>query len=97
MDLVYIRIVSVFKHMIYLLGFLLFCFRQSFSFTIDDLETLEEIGSGTCGQVCKMKHKRTGDVMAVKVISPEQTISVKKMTSSEKQTVFIHVESNMNF
>ena len=41
--------------------------HQSFGFTIDDLETIEEIGSGTCGQVCKMKHKQTGDVMAVKV------------------------------
>ena len=41
--------------------------HQSFGFTIDDLVTIEEIGSGTCGQVCKMKHKQTGDVMAVKV------------------------------
>lgn len=41
--------------------------HQSFGFTIDDLEAIEEIGSGTCGQVCKMKHKQTGDVMAVKV------------------------------
>ena len=44
-----------------------FYVHQSFGFTIDDLEAIEEIGSGTCGQVCKMKHKQTGDVMAVKV------------------------------
>ena len=42
-------------------------FHQSVHFTIHDLEVVEEIGSGTCGQVCKMKHKNTGDVLAVKV------------------------------
>jgi len=42
------------------------CFDQSFGFTIDDLESVQEIGSGTCGQVCKMKHKQTGHVLAVK-------------------------------
>ena len=42
------------------------CFDQSFDFTIDDLESVQEIGSGTCGQVCKMKHKQTGHVLAVK-------------------------------
>ncbi|XP_078354994.1 dual specificity mitogen-activated protein kinase kinase 2-like [Oculina patagonica] len=40
---------------------------KSFDFTIDDLETVEEIGSGTCGQVCKMRHKQSGHVLAVKV------------------------------
>ena len=44
-------------------------YHQNFDFNIDDLETVEEIGSGTCGQVCKMRHKQTGNVMAVKVLS----------------------------
>nr|XP_033780013.1 dual specificity mitogen-activated protein kinase kinase 7 isoform X1 [Geotrypetes seraphini] len=33
---------------------------------IGDLENLEEIGSGTCGQVWKMRFKKTGHVIAVK-------------------------------
>ena len=34
---------------------------------IDDLESLGELGHGTCGHVVKMRHKRTGHLMAVKV------------------------------
>lgn len=45
----------------------LFSRQQKYNFSINDLETVEEIGSGTCGQVCKMKHKETGTVVAVKV------------------------------
>jgi mitogen-activated protein kinase kinase 7 len=33
---------------------------------IDDLEALGELGSGTCGQVIKMKHKQTQYQIAVK-------------------------------
>lgn len=34
---------------------------------MDDLTTICELGSGTCGQVYKMKHNQTGYMMAVKV------------------------------
>jgi len=32
-----------------------------------DLEDLGELGHGTCGQVFRMKHKQTQQIMAVKV------------------------------
>lgn len=32
-----------------------------------ELEDLGELGHGTCGQVFTMKHKSTGQIMAVKV------------------------------
>lgn len=35
---------------------------------IDELETLGELGHGTCGHVVKMRHSRTNHLMAVKVI-----------------------------
>lgn len=60
---------------------------KSFSFTIDDLETLEEIGSGTCGQVCKMKHKRTGDVMAVKKMRRSQNKEEQKRILMDLEVV----------
>lgn len=34
---------------------------------MDDLTSIGELGSGTCGYVIKMKHNQSGCVMAVKV------------------------------
>jgi hypothetical protein len=42
---------------------------QRFPFTMHDFDLLCAIGSGTCGEVSKMKHKPTGRVLAVKVSS----------------------------
>ncbi|EDO43384.1 predicted protein [Nematostella vectensis] len=39
---------------------------KKYDFSLDDLEMSGEIGYGTCGQVCKMKHKKSGQVLAVK-------------------------------
>ncbi|KAK3739594.1 hypothetical protein QZH41_011221, partial [Actinostola sp. cb2023] len=40
--------------------------EKKYEFNIDDLEMEDEIGCGTCGQVSKMKHKKSGYVLAVK-------------------------------
>lgn len=42
-------------------------FSQRYQAEINDLENLGEIGSGTCGQVWKMRFKKTGHIIAVKV------------------------------
>lgn len=34
---------------------------------IKDMEDLEELGNGTCGHVIKMRHKPSGEIIAVKV------------------------------
>ena len=34
--------------------------------SIDDLDLLGDLGNGTCGHVVKMRHKQTGNVIAVK-------------------------------
>ncbi|NXY80499.1 MP2K7 kinase, partial [Glareola pratincola] len=39
---------------------------QRYQAEINDLENLGEIGSGTCGQVWKMRFRKTGHVIAVK-------------------------------
>lgn len=36
---------------------------------IKDMERLEELGCGTCGQVIKMRHKPSNEIIAVKVNS----------------------------
>jgi len=41
---------------------------QKVPFTIEDLEWVEEIGSGTCGVVNKMFHRNTDTTMAVKIM-----------------------------
>jgi len=41
---------------------------QKYPFTIEDLEWVEEIGSGTCGVVNKMFHRATDTTMAVKMM-----------------------------
>lgn len=43
---------------------------QRYQAEINDLENLGEIGSGTCGQVWKMRFRQTGHVIAVKVGPP---------------------------
>lgn len=40
---------------------------------INDMEDLEELGNGTCGHVVKMRHKPSGQIIAVKVIISKQT------------------------
>ena len=44
--------------------------RQLYQAEINDLENLGEMGSGTCGQVWKMRFRKTGHVIAVKVSPP---------------------------
>lgn len=43
------------------------CPGQRYQAEINDLENLGEMGSGTCGQVWKMRFRKTGHVIAVKV------------------------------
>lgn len=38
---------------------------------IKDMEEIEELGNGTCGHVIKMRHKPSGEIIAVKVFSFE--------------------------
>ncbi|XP_046844085.1 dual specificity mitogen-activated protein kinase kinase 7-like [Xenia sp. Carnegie-2017] len=40
--------------------------EKRYSFTMNDFQLICVIGSGTCGEVSKMKHKPTGRVLAVK-------------------------------
>ena len=40
---------------------------QKFEIEADDLESICELGRGAYGVVEKMKHKRTGTILAVKV------------------------------
>lgn len=60
---------------------------ESFDFTIDDLESVQEIGSGTCGQVCKMKHKQTGHVLAVKKMRRSQNKEEQKRILMDLEVV----------
>jgi len=41
---------------------------EKYSFKMEDLEEIEEIGSGTCGVVNKMYHRVTDTTMAVKIM-----------------------------
>lgn len=43
---------------------------QRYQAEINDLENLGEMGSGTCGQVWKMRFRKTGHIIAVKVSLP---------------------------
>lgn len=52
--------------------------HQRYQAEINDLENLGEMGSGTCGQVWKMRFRKTGHIIAVKV-SPHPT-QVNPMT-----------------
>ncbi|KAK2566892.1 Dual specificity mitogen-activated protein kinase kinase 7 [Acropora cervicornis] len=61
--------------------------EKCLSFTIDDLDTVEEIGSGTCGQVCKMRHRQTGDVMAVKKMRRSQNKEEQKRILMDLEVV----------
>ena len=44
-----------------------FLYLQRTPVDINDLESLGELGHGTCGHVVKMRHRSTGHLMAVKV------------------------------
>lgn len=46
-----------------------FCYLQKRHVDISELESLGELGHGTCGHVVKMRHKATNTYMAVKVRS----------------------------
>lgn len=61
--------------------------EKCLGFTIDDLDTVEEIGSGTCGQVCKMRHRQTGDVMAVKKMRRSQNKEEQKRILMDLEVV----------
>lgn len=50
--------------------FWLFVHLQRYPAEVTDLISEGEIGSGTCGQVFKVRFKKTGHVIAVKVRSP---------------------------
>ena len=45
---------------------------------INDLESLGELGHGTCGQVIKMQHRRSGHLMAVKVCVLKHLNKIKR-------------------
>lgn len=45
------------------------CVLQRYPAEVTDLISEGEIGSGTCGQVFKVRFKKTGHVIAVKVSS----------------------------
>lgn len=40
---------------------------ENFETNVNDLEYLSELGNGTSGHVVKMRHKPTGQIIAVKV------------------------------
>lgn len=61
--------------------------EKCLSFTIADLDTVKEIGSGTCGQVCKMRHRQTGDVMAVKKMRRSQNKEEQKRILMDLEVV----------
>lgn len=41
---------------------------RTYKTDIKDMEEIEELGNGTCGHVIKMRHKPSGEIIAVKVI-----------------------------
>lgn len=40
---------------------------KTYKTDIKDMEEIEELGNGTCGHVMKMRHKPSGEIIAVKV------------------------------
>lgn len=40
---------------------------KTYKTDIKDMEEIEELGNGTCGHVIKMRHKPSGEIIAVKV------------------------------
>ena len=53
------------------------CVLQKYKTDMSDLEPLGELGRGTCGHVVKMRHKQTGQLMAVKVRVNTFSMSLK--------------------
>lgn len=41
---------------------------KTYKTDIKDMEEIEELGNGTCGHVIKMRHKPSGEIIAVKVL-----------------------------
>ncbi|KAL5612201.1 uncharacterized protein BROUX77_002357 [Berkeleyomyces rouxiae] len=54
----------------------------------EDLEIIKELGSGNGGTVSKVRHKKTGTVMARKVIHVEDNREVRKRIVRELQIMF---------
>ncbi|KAK1342384.1 hypothetical protein QTO34_015149 [Cnephaeus nilssonii] len=57
---------------------------QRYQAEINDLENLGEMGSGTCGQVWKMRFRKTGHVIAVKVSTHPARVSPMPLSSGAK-------------
>lgn len=57
------------------------CLHQRYQAEINDLENLGEMGSGTCGQVWKMRFRKTGHVIAVKVSTHPTQVSPMPLSS----------------
>lgn len=59
-----------------------------YSTDIKEMEYIEELGSGTCGQVVKMRHKPSDEIIAVKVgIFRFQVFLCYVCTSAANETV----------
>lgn len=52
------------------------CVLQRYPAEVTDLINEGEIGSGTCGQVFKVRFKKTGHVIAVKVSARTHTHTI---------------------
>lgn len=58
--------------------------HQRYQAEINDLENLGEMGSGTCGQVWKMRFRKTGHVIAVKVSTHPAQVCPMPLSSGAK-------------
>ena len=45
---------------------------QRYPIKVDSLESIGELGFGSCGHVMRMRHKESGTILAVKVSHPNQ-------------------------
>lgn len=50
---------------------------------VTDMEDIGELGSGTCGQVVKMRHRPSGAIIAVKVSSYIICLTIKFINTCE--------------
>lgn len=60
------RFVSSYCHLMFHDDIVLFKKPQQYSVSEKDLEELDVLGTGSCGHVAKMRHKQTGNLIAVK-------------------------------
>ncbi|XP_031575003.1 dual specificity mitogen-activated protein kinase kinase 7-like [Actinia tenebrosa] len=60
---------------------------KKYEFSLDDLDTEEEIGCGTSGQVFKMRHKKSGQVMAVKKMARSHNKEEQKRVLMDLEVV----------